>query len=164
MRRVGKRIALVSATGLSILGQGYVQSIAGSLLAIAAGFKVSTSIARKRPSGLGEDKVQPKSNKRDAARRWLKSTMGNLERIDEEIAEERRLEMERQEVERIERGKEWARQSLQTTDELKRRADEARQEERRARKWADDMIQQDVERQRNADMERFGGETCDDNE
>ena len=82
--------------------------------------------------------------------------MGNLDRIDEEVAEERRLEMERREAERIERGKEWAKQSLKTTDELKRRADEARREDARARKWADDMIQQDMERQRNADMERFG--------
>lgn len=163
MGRVEKRIALVSAVvGLSILGKGYVQSIAGSLLAIAAGFKVSNLMARKRPSGLGEDKVQPKSNKRDAARRWLTATMGNLERIDEEIAEKRRLETKRREAERIERGKAWARQSLQTTDELKRRADEARREERRARKWADDMIQQDMERQRSADMERFGSKRFDD--
>ena len=47
MRRVGKRIALVSAVGLSVLGQGHLQSIAGSLLAIAAGFKVSNLMARK---------------------------------------------------------------------------------------------------------------------
>ena len=83
MRRVGKRIALVSAVGLSLLGQGYAQSIAGSLLAIAAGFKVSNLMARKRPSDLGEDKVQPKSNKRDAAGRWLSATMGKLERSGE---------------------------------------------------------------------------------
>ena len=158
VRRVGKRIALVSAAGLSILGQGYAQSIAGSLLAIAAGFKASNLMAQNQQTNSSKvDEEQPKSSKRDAARRWLTATMGNLERIDEEIAEERRLEKERQEAQRIERGKEWARQSLQTTNELKRRADEARREERRARKWADDMIQQDMERQRKTDMERFGG-------
>lgn len=159
LKRVGKRIAIVSAVGLSILGEGYVQSIAGSFLAIAAALKVSRSMVRKQPTNEAsedEEHQRVRSNKSDAAKRWLKATMGNLDRIDEEVAEERRLEMERREAERIERGKEWAKQSLKTTDELKRRADEARREDARARKWADDMIQQDMERQRNADMERFG--------
>ena len=159
LKRVGKRIAFVSAVGLSILGEGHVQSIAGSFLAIAAALKVSRSMARKQPtneSNEDEEHQRVKSNKTDAAKLWLTATMGNLERIDEEIAEKKRLEMERREAERLERGRAWAKKSLQTTDELKRRADEARREAARARKWADDMIQQDVERQRNADMERFG--------
>ena len=156
LRRVGKRIALVSAVGLSILGEGYVQSVAGSALAIAAALKASKSMARKRPSESSKDEERLRPNKSDAAKRWLLATMGNLERIDEEVAEERRFEMKQREAERIERGREWARQSLQTTDELKRKADEARREEAAARRWADDMIQQDMQRQRNADMERFG--------
>ena len=157
MKRVGKRIALLSAVGLSILGEGYIQSIAGSALAITAGFKLSKLfVARKESNDVDEDKAQPRRNKGNDAKRWLKATMGNLDRIDKEVGEAKRLDMERKEAERIARGKEWARQSLQTTDELKRRADEARREEARALKWANDMIQQDMQRQRNADIARFG--------
>ena len=126
------------------------------MIAIGLALKLSNNI-KLRGSGKhqdGEEKIS--QTNRNSAIRWLNATLSNLDRIDYAIKREKQLEAERREEERVARGQEWAKQALQQNDELQRKADEARREEARARKWADGVIQQDLKRQKDIDIEMFG--------
>jgi len=158
LRRIGKRIAVISAVGLSVFGSRYARFASASFLAVAFALKLSKGMKPRQSDKDREGKEQTTSTpaKRDTANGWLEATMSNLDRMGYAVEEEKRMEIERREEERIARGKEWAKQSLQTTEELCRKAEEARREEERARKWADAMIQKDIKRQKESDIERFG--------
>lgn len=151
----------LSAIALSIFRQGLIQKASASLLAVLLALGLSKRIppSRKRKN-LDASMLITKNNKsaktKESARTWLNATLGNIERIDEEVAEEKRKKEERRQAERLEQGRRWARASLATTDELKRQADEARKEEARTREWTDATLKRDMERQRAADRARWG--------
>ena len=154
LRRLGKRIAVVSGIGLSIFGNRYARLASASMLAIGVALKLSKGIKLRESGKDDEEQISPAN--RNSAIRWLNATLSNLDRIDYAIQREKQMEAERRKEERMARGKEWASAALQTNDELQRKADEARREEASARKWADEVIQQDMQRQRDSDIERFG--------
>jgi hypothetical protein len=155
IRRVGKRIFVVSAVALSVFGSRYAQLVSASMLAIGLALKLSKGI-KLRKSGKHRGDEEQITAHRNSAIRWLNATLSNLDRIDYAIKREKQMEEERRVEERVALGKEWAKRSLQENDELQRKADAARREEARARKWADDVIQQDLKRQKDIDIERFG--------
>jgi len=124
------------------------------MLAIGIALKLSKGIKLRESGKDDEEQISPAN--RNSAIRWLNATLSNLDRIDYAIQREKQMEVERRKEERVARGKEWASAALQTNDELQRKADEARREEASARKWADGVIQQDMQRERNSDIERFG--------
>ena len=154
LRRLGKRIAVVSGIGLSVFGNRYARLASASMLAIGIALKLSKGIKLRESGKDDEEQISPAN--RNSAIRWLNATLSNLDRIDYAIQREKQMEAERRKEERVARGKEWASAALQTNDELQRKADEARREEASARKWADGVIQEDMQRQRYSDIERSG--------
>ena len=154
LRRLGKRIAVVSGIGLSVFGNRHARLASASMLAIGIALKLSKGIKLRESGRDDEEQISPAN--RNSAIRWLNATLSNLDRIDYAIQREKQMEAERRKEERVARGKEWASAALQTNDELQRKADEARREEASARKWANGVIQQDMQRQRDSDIERFG--------
>ena len=152
--RLGKRIAVASGIGLSVFGNRHAQLASASTLAIGIALKLSKGIKLRESGKDDEEQISPAN--RNSAIRWLNATLSNLDRIDYAIQREKQMEAERREEERVARGKEWASAALHKNDELQRKADEARREEASARKWANGVIQQDMQRQRDSDIERFG--------
>mmetsp|Transcript_19942 Transcript_19942/g.40595 ORF Transcript_19942/g.40595 Transcript_19942/m.40595 type:complete len:289 (+) Transcript_19942:363-1229(+) len=136
-----KTVAIVCAIALSIFSQGRVQQTSASGLAVILASILTKRIIPDRNSG---------SNRKQKQR-----TGTNEKPMANEASKERkkRLEDDQQDddAKRLERGRKWARTSLQTTDELRRKAEEARQAEARAREWADATLRQNEERQRAVD-------------